>query len=521
MMRKDVPADAVKSSTVGVPLEDYLSYMSYLNLNHTLLGGTPAMRLAGESYLPREEGESTTAHSARVARTVLLNVFKRTGEKLVGEVFSKSITTDKDTPEDFKGWEENIDMNGKDLSRFLNQVFLWAMYDGAAHVLVDFPEIKTRTVDDTVQYHDEDTDEWKPYTEAVKTEKGWRPYWVFYRAENVIGWRTERKNGRTILSQLRLREMTREEEGDYGVSTVERIRVLVPGGFEIWEAIENEKTTTGAVKPHSTTGQATGPEWVKIADGASELDFIPFGTFMTGEKISAVTAKAPLEDLAYLNLTHWQSTSEQRNILRYSRFALWFGRLLNTDDQGKVAFGPSRLIIGDDENSDLKAVEISGASIEAGERDLEHLEKKMAMYGLSFLMSRSGNVTATEKALDSRENQSSLRGWALDFADFVDALMDVSGVMVGRKEGESGKSDINLEFKTFLADVEPQIINEAVRDGWLPSQLAFEEFKRRGLLKEDWEWDDVSALIEKENRDRGTFTGLGGNFLTGTQQNPV
>ena len=66
---------------------------------------------------------------------------------------------------------------------------------------------------------------------ALETEEG-RPYWVTYTPRDIIGWRTEKKEGKDVLTQLRLVEEVLVNDGLYGVKKVQQIRVLTPGTFE-------------------------------------------------------------------------------------------------------------------------------------------------------------------------------------------------------------------------------------------------------------------------------------------------
>src|SRR6185295_4553940 len=89
--------------------------------------------------------------------------------------------------------------------------------------------------------------------------------------------------------------------------------------------------------------------------------------FMTGEP--------PLEELADLNVAHWQSSSDQRNILTVARVPILFGTGIEGNE--KLEIGASSMIRTSDPNAKLTYVEHTGAAIGAGERDLERLEFQM------------------------------------------------------------------------------------------------------------------------------------------------
>ena len=124
-----------------------------------------------------------------------------------------------------------------------------------------------------------------------------------------------------------------------------------------------------------------------------------------------MTAHPPLMDLAWLNLAHWQSASDQRHILHVARVPILFGRNLTLPEDG-LALGPNRIVTGEGESADLRFVEHSGAAIAAGRQDLIDLEDRMAVMGLDLMTRRggTGSTTATARAIDAAENSTSLLG---------------------------------------------------------------------------------------------------------------
>jgi hypothetical protein len=102
-------------------------------------------------------------------------------------------------------------------------------------------------------------------------------------------------------------------------------------------------------------------------------------------------AGAPaLQDLADLNVAHWQSQSDQRNILHVARVPILFGAGIPDDVEGQPGFKVSAgsFTRATDPAAKLMFVEHSGAAIGAGDADLKNLEFQMQAMGLQ-LSSRS------------------------------------------------------------------------------------------------------------------------------------
>jgi len=498
-----------KKDSVNFPCQAYEDWKNEVDLPMTLMKGTKGMQEAGQFYLPAEEAESTTSYSNRKARSVLLNVFKRTIHKMSGEVFSKDIVESDDMSDDIKELMLDVNLEGKDITSFSRSIFAKALAAGIVHVLVDYPDLRIQENENgNKQFYDEDTKEWTPFTKERQKAKGFRPYWVVVPGENLIGWRGNVVNGRYMLTQLRIREYTDEPDGEWGTKTVQRVRVLEPGKYAVYirSGREGDKNT-----------------WIIEKEGTTTLDFIPFCTFMPGEEMTKLTAMSPLDDLAYLNLMHWQSSSDQRNILHYARLVIYFGKLLDEagdEDTGQLVVGANKMIHTTSPEGDFKIVEPTGKSIESGRMDLQDLEKQMALFGLTYMLPKTGTTTATERALDSSENDSALKSWSVGFENFLDTLVDYTGIWLGNEPGKSGTLTVNKEFRTFLRDVEPRILLEGFVKGLLSKQLVFEEFKRRDLIRSDYDFATLLSELENEARSSiNDFSNLGGTFLgaAGTQ----
>src|SRR5690606_23373074 len=140
-----------------------------------------------------------------------------------------------------------------------------------------------------------------------------------------------------------------------------------------------------------------------------------------GKRTGLMECKPPLADLAHLNVEHWQSKSDQRNVLTVSRFPILAAAGVPADQ--KVTIGPNNFLTTDDVQGKWYYVEHTGAAIAAGQTDLESLEDQMATYGAEYMRKRPGDETATGRALDSAESSSYLAATVRDFQDCVELAM--------------------------------------------------------------------------------------------------
>jgi hypothetical protein len=473
---KALPLDA--GDDITLPLQAYTEHQQRMELASHLMGGTAAMRKAGKTYLPQEEAESDVKYLARLERTTLYNGYKRTLKKLVGEVFSMPIAESEDMEDELKDWCNNIDNAGTNINKFCMNVLEDGIHNGVTHLMVDYPPTHgAKTV---------------AQQKALKA----RPYWVSVKSKSVIGWRFEMVDGAKRLAQLRIKEDVEKANGKYGVTTVERIRILEPGKFTVYE------------KNDAGDWEIAIDDQGRPMEGTTSLTVIPFVTLMFGDTEDDMTALPPLDDLCWLNLTHWQSSSDQRNVLHYARLVTYFGKNLDTDEDGKVVFGVNRLVHGTAPDSDLKIVEHSGHAITAGRQDLEDLKDDMAIFGMSLMIANTGTQTATEKTIDKGENDSILKGWVRLLNSGMEECIKLMGMWNGTEY--KGVLTANDDFKTMLRSHEGELLLKMVQLQILPKLMVIEEFKARGTISQEVDFVELEKLLEDDRRKGDALSGLTG-----------
>jgi len=434
---------------------------------HNLLGGTSVMRGEATRYMPRHEEESQLNYEERLASTTLFNMFELTLDALVGRPFSDPVKLNDDVPSDIKVLTEDIDLQGNDLSVFSRKVFREGVGKGLVHILIDMPVITE--------------EERGKRTKDDDNKEGRRPYWVMVRPENLIFASSQNINGQEVLTHVRIREVITEMNG-FSEEDTEQIRVLEPGKFAVWRKIKSKKKKE---------------EWKVVDSGATSLSVIPLVSFYSNEEKGLMLTKPPLEDLAHLNVRHWQSTSDQTNILTVARFPMLAVAGATDTSGATMAIGPKQLLGTKDPQGRFYYVEHTGRSIEAGRQDLLDLEEMMASYGAEFLKRRPGNATATARALDSAEATSPLQDMTVRFMDAIDRALDITAQWLGQEEG--GTVEITTDFG-------PERINEAhvgallalreSRD--LSAKHMLLELQRMGGLADDFDFEANLAELASE-----------------------
>lgn len=460
--------------TVFTTSAAYDSMSAVRHLVKSLMGGTEAMREAGETYLPMEPREDTASYGRRLARSTLYNQFDRTLNACLGKVLAKPIVY-PDASETVKAWIEDIDMADSHLDVFSREWFKDGVANGVSYALVDAPKpikIEGRNA-------------------ADDSAENIRPYLVHVPAQAVIGWRHSTILGRQVLTQVRIEENVMVPDGEFGERLAERVRVLEIGSWRVFEKKVTESKLNG-----KTTKQV---EEILVDQGTTDLPFIPLVAFYTN-KTGPMTAQPPLANLAYLNLRHWQSYSDQCNILKVVRIpmlARTVAQGIQGDDEGTevvVSAGSYTELVSGEK---LEWVEHNGAAISSGRQDLMDIQDAMEKAGYQMTAREtSGDVTATETSVNAAEAHAALQTMALNFQDSLEIALKYM-CMMGNLDEEPSVI-VNKEFGATASATDMQTLLQMHKDKLLTRKTALAESKRRGILSEDVNIEEEEAELDKQ-----------------------
>lgn len=442
-------------SNVATPSAEVLAMRSRAEVIRTLMGGTRAMREASRKYLPQLAAEGARAYAARVEQSTLFNATRKTVRDMTGKVFAKPVVLGGDVPVQLRAFAENVDLTGRHLSIFARDVFFDALQTGIGYLLADMPPL---SID-------------QPNTIAAEKAQNRRPYLVYIPLENVLGWKSTLQNGAEVLTQFRFKETVFEPNGEWLEKTVTQVRVLSPGAWEVWR-------------------EASNNAWVKVAEGVTSLDRIAI-TPVYLDRTGFMQAEPPLSELAELNVAHWQSSSDQRNILHVARVPILFGS--GFSDESTIEVGANSMVRAQDPNANLRYVEHSGHAIGAGREDLKDLEFQMQTMGLQLLVPNPGQTATGEIRDDAKEN-SPLAAMASGLQDALEAAFGFMAAFIGLGNDAGGSLTINTDFGVQAgAGADLQQLLDAVNSRQISRETFWSEWKRRGILS-----DSFDPAVEKD-----------------------
>lgn len=424
-----------------------------------LMGGTQAMRQAGTTYLPQWPAETPEDYKSRLNSTFLFGAYKKTIETLSAKPFAKPMTWEDELPSEVAALLNDVTGEGVDFHTFAQDVFQEALSKGHCLILVDYPKVEgTLSV-------------------AQLKAAGIRPRMIKIRPEQVLGWRMEGVE----LSMLRYKECVTEPDKENKFQDVEVQQIRV------WEK-----------KAWAVYRQNAKKEWVLYEDGVNTMGAIPVAVLYGGRRLGYLMSELPLRDLAYTNVEHWQSSSDQRSILHIARTPIFaqIGVMPTFDNEGKPASGDvvigSKFGIQLPLGADAKFVEHSGAAIGAGRQDLLDIEERMFRLGADMISLKTSGPTATHEASKESKATCELQEIAREAEDVFSTAVELMAAWLQIPLGEEG-AEVKLytDFALNLGSTqrETTLFNSA-RYGLISNQTYYEELRRSGTIAAEHDWDE-------------------------------
>lgn len=439
--------------TVDAPNNSWVRMEPGWLLIEQLLKGTRGIRQGHRKFLPQFPREADESYDVRLSKAVLSPFYKRLELLLAGMLTRKPVrltdVSDQVTEQLF-----DVDLQGNDLQTWLFNTARVALRYGHVGVLVDAP----------------------------RAGENGRPYWITISPRELLGWRTEIADGRQRLTMLRIAETVTVPDGKYGEKDVERVRVLTPGAYEI-----HEKDEKGDYKI--------------VDEGRTSLSEIPFAVAYAN-RTGVMESIPPLDDIAELNLQHYQVSSDLSNILSVSAIPLLaiYGFPQSAEE---ISAGASEALALP-ETARSEYIEPSGNSFDAQFKQLEQIESKINGLGLAAVLgAKLVGESAEAKRIDRSQGDSTMMVIAQQMQDLIDNCLRFHAQYL--QEPVAGSSQVNRDFMgQRLEPQEIQALLQLYTAGTITQDTLLNELANGDVLSEDFDIDEeieatqTGGLIEME-----------------------
>jgi hypothetical protein len=403
-----------------------------------LMGGTYGMRRKHRRYLPQEPRELDESYDNRLARSVCPPYYQRLERMLAGMLTRKPVRLE-DTSDVITEQLFDVDQQGNDLNVWVYETARKLVRYGHIGTLVDAPQ------------------------------DGGRPYWVTYTPRQILGWRSEAKDGKHELSMLRLSETVTIPDGQYGEKVVQQVRLLTPGGYQI-----HQKDDQG--------------EFRVTDEGTTSLDKIPFSVAYSN-RVGYLESRPPLEDIAELNLKAYQTQSDLDNQLHISAVPMlaFFGFPSAAEE---VSAGPGEAIAFPAEGR-AEFIEPGGSSFEYQFRRLDQIAAQINELGLSAVLGQKLSAeTAEAKRIDRSQGDSTMQVIAQNVQDMIDNCLQFHAQYLGAGVS-AGSCHVNRDF--IGARLEPQEIQSLLQlytAGTITQETLLQNLSNGEVLGDDFDVDE-------------------------------
>jgi len=365
--------------------------------------GSSYIRQLHNYYLPQEPREDNDAYEARIRRSVLSPFTQRLIENASGMVLRRPITVDGDPY--WTSFSNNVDGLGSSLNEYARRALVSSMTYGHSAILIDYPS------DPGVL----------TLADELRLER--RPYFNNIDAPQIYGWRQETTMPSSKLTQARLHEWTVVPEGEFGQTREQRIRVIYPGRYEVWN-------TEGIVET-----------------GTYSLDQIPLVPIYSN-RIGMLTSKPPLLDIASLNITHYQRQADLINALHIAAMPILVLEGWDADAES-VSVGVNYGLSTEPGNK-VYYVGADSSSFASQQAELEQLEAQMASLGVTKLLGQKFVAeSADAKRIDQAQANSVLSIISMELESALQQAYNFAAAYVG-KEPPTIKLDRDFDFYRLL-----------------------------------------------------------------------
>jgi len=449
-----------------------------------LMGGTAAIRANADRWLPKFPGEDFDEWEIRIRNTTLTNVFKKTVGRLSSTPFAKPVGFDPDVDDriggvdGIGGWSNNVDRAGTDISTFARDLLIDMLVFGKCHIYIDYPQLM---------------EDLGRLTLGDLERQDIRPYLRRISPKDLFSWSVSVRSGTEMIEELRWHETATEKVGQFEEREFEQIRVVRPTEVEVWRKAE------GAAGP-------AGNKWIMIDQHpvvmpvAEGSQVVPFVTIYAN-KSEPMVSEPPLEDLADLNLKHVNIDSDLQRILHVNCIPFMLAAGFNAKELEDVTIAPNTIVRSTNPSATLGYVEHSGASIVLIQDNMKAVQDDMERMSLEMVSkSGSGDITATEKAINTAEQTSELQEIVRNMEAGLNRVFQFMLMWSGEPDPEGAMIgvDISSDFGlVFRSESDLQLLIQMFMADGITHETFLHEAKCRGLLNEAVDVAEEVAAVKK------------------------
>lgn len=418
-------------------------------------------------YLPRLANQSDQEYFSYTERAAFFNATSRTLDAMTGLIFAKDPLYK--LPPAIERFEDDVTLTGTNLREFAEQVVEQQIAVGRVGILVDYPEGIPSGL-----------------SVAEVERLNVRPFLRWYRAENIINWRTTAIGGREVLTMVVLMETIYKPTDEFTVTEVTHYRVLTlePEGYRVRVFDENDDVISDI--------------YPRRAGGA--LRYIPF-TMLGAASCDPEVQKPPLLDLVDANLAHYRNSADYEHGLHFTGLPTPYVSGVQLAEGQALALGSTSAWVFPDPAASAGFLEFKGEGLKAVREAMKDKEHRMAVLGARMLADDKKTAEAFGTVeLKTAGERSALASVARAASDALVRSLNWMAEWVGA--APETEFALNTDFGAMR--MQPQMLTAIVgayQTGAIPMSVMFENLKKGEIVRPDMEFEEYEAQLQDEGPD--------------------
>lgn len=480
---------------IDKPAPQWEQFRVDIDLIETLWSGNAAIKRKGKTYLFKAPKENDKVYEQRLQRATLTNYYKKSVQRIQGAIFDTDIQLN-DAPEQYKDWADNIDLEGNNLTQFGKILEQNAINHGLSFYFVDHPTVR------------------EPINQLQKDQMNIRPYFVSVPATQILDTVADYINNVKTLVYLKFEESCDgytlwQKDKKKNLKQVREYWLNFDEETGLYDEVVSYKVTRKVKSDKAVVNSAGSSQetWIVVDEGIMDrFTSIPLVPVYT-EKKGFMCAAPPLQDLADIQLLHYNAQSDYQWILHMTQVPMLLlkGYKPPQDQEGnKQEFViSSNATIDVDENGDASWIKTDSGAVAAGRTNIKDIEEQTVALGYKPLMSRTGNITATSSAIDEATANSDVKSWARSLEMALEQGFRIMQMLVD-DTGEPIDVMVNQEFTTPFRDAnDVDNLITLWRAGVLTAAQFADELKRRDVIRQSLDSDEIETRMLENKTDQG------------------
>lgn len=422
-----------------------------------------------EKYIVQNSKMKEEDYNAMIKEAVFTAYANKMIKMNFNRPFGVASTISSDNSE-LRKFQRNFDGYNNDLTTFGRRGFKRSMYDSQVQVFIDYNNKKKRATSTIIL------------------------------PENILGFFYD-DNNELVHLRFMTNFSTKDPNANFKRLNLRKVWIFDKddNGNVVFSLYTEDKNNVGSfLKTHYNE------KYTK--------NFIPLFSFYPDSTEAPFAPDLIFRDLAEKNIEYFRSQTLQVRYLAQGRIPILLVTGVEEGTKG-ISIGKSLALLASDPQADMKYIEISGKSLEAGDRYNAQLVTEMSQLGVE-LLNKKVNISATGAAIDNAQNLSLLTAYAIQYESFLKKLVNVmhfwteitdledleEKLNVADEDGDKDNKfvlNIDTDFSTIIEQAELQFLQNMRATGDISGKTITNYAKNKGILPAEYDYEeDQESMLE-------------------------